>query len=156
MSHVPFSDPPASRRAAKAAGRRRLAAAGAILDLLVVVGIVVVGIVVLFSGSAEETAGPPPEVQSAAEQGGDSSVKTVDGTLTVVEQDRLVLQPFEPGSDEMEFVIDSPDAGNFDIAHMQSHSSVALPTRIYYERDGDRLLAKYKEDAPVNSQQDGS
>jgi hypothetical protein len=147
MSTSPFTNPPAK----SSAGRKRLAVAGGVLGLLAVVGIVV-----LFSGSSEETSGPPAEVRTAAQEGGESSVQLVDGTLTVVETDRLVLEPFEDGKAEMEFVIDPADVANFDIAHMQSHSSVALPTRIYYERDGDRLLAKYKEDAPVNSQQDGS
>ena len=39
----------------------------------------------------------------------------------------------------------------FDLAHIQSHSSIALPTRIYFERDGDRYYARFKEDAPANS-----
>ena len=33
---------------------------------------------------------------------------------------------------------------------MRSHSSVALPTRIYFERTGGRAFARYKDDAPVN------
>ncbi|MGE4425137.1 MAG: hypothetical protein AB7G37_01640 [Solirubrobacteraceae bacterium] len=104
-------------------------------------------LILLFSGSGE-TAAPPPDFvtdPSAAPQ-----VQRVDGTLVVVEQDRLVLQPFSGGAD-MEFTIEPEDRGNFDIAHLQSHSSVALPTRIHYERVGDRLLARYKEDAPANS-----
>jgi hypothetical protein len=52
---------------------------------------------------------------------------------------------------EVEFVIADDDRANFDIAHMQSHSSVALPTRIYYEAEGDVRYARFKEDAPVNS-----
>jgi hypothetical protein len=104
----------------------------------------VIGVIVLFSGSSEQVAKKPPAETVA-------KMEQVDGTLTVVEQDRLVLEPFD-GGEEMTFVITDADRGNFDIAHMQSHSSVALPTRLFYERDGERLLARYKEDAPVNSQ----
>ena len=46
-------------------------------------------------------------------------------------------------------------AANFDIAHLQSHSSVALPTRLYLERSGGRYFAVYKEDAPANSDTGG-
>ena len=137
MSHTPFTQPPARRDT-----RIRLIAGGAI-------GLVaIVGLFLLFSGSSEETAAPPPAVAES------ETIQHVDGTLTVVENERLVLKPFDGAPDEeMEFTISDPDLPNFDIAHMQSHSSVALPTRIYYEREGDRLMAKYKEDAPVNSQQ---
>lgn len=117
--------------------RTRLIAAG-------LLGIVaVIGVVVLFSGGSESVAEPPPAVTQG-------SVEFVDGTLTVVEDTRLVLEPFEGA--EMRFAIAEADRPNFDIAHMQSHSSVALPTRIYYERNGEQLNAVYKEDAPANSQ----
>jgi hypothetical protein len=154
MSSKPFPPPSSPKSDGSTIARRRLIAVGVIVGF-----VALVGLVILFSGSSEETAGPPPEVRTAAEEntGSESGVQVVDGTLTVVETRRLVLEPFEEGKGEMEFVITEEDAANFDIAHMQSHSSVALPTRLYYERDGDRLLAKYKEDAPVNSQQqDGS
>lgn len=86
---------------------------------------------------------PPP---------GLSSMAFADGTLTVVEDDRLVLEPFAAGArGALRFIIRPEDERYFDIAHVQSHSSVALPTRIYYERSGTRLYARFKEDAPVNS-----
>lgn len=84
---------------------------------------------------------PPP---------GLASMRHVDGTLTVVEDDRLVLAPFGGGR-EIAFVIRPADTGYFDLAHMRSHSSVALPTRIYYEQQGEQRFARYKEDAPANS-----
>ncbi len=76
-----------------------------------------------------------------------------DGTLVSVEDRRLVFQPFDPidGQTEVEFTIREADAQNFDIAHLESHSAVALPTRLYYEKDGDTYYAVYKEDAPANS-----
>ncbi len=148
MTQSPYTEPPRRPRNSKKSNRPRIIAAS-------VVGLVaVVGLFILFSGSAEETAAPPAAITNATADGdGTTEVTFVDGTLTVVENTRLVLQPFDTAQEEMEFVIQEEDAPNFDIAHMQSHSSVALPTRIYYEREGDTLVAKYKEDAPVNSQQ---
>lgn len=105
---------------------------------------IMIGLVLLFGGSSESTAELPPDETL-------SEMQFSDGTMSVVENDRLVMEPFE-GPAELEFVIDDADQANFDIAHMQSHSSVALPTRIYYEKQGDVLYARYKEDAPVNSQ----
>lgn len=149
MSTTPFTEPPSGprprQRPSSASKRPRIIVASA----LAVVALV--GLVILFSGSSEETAGPPPSVTNAAS--GEPTVEYVDGTLTVVEEGRLVLQPFDTAEPEMEFVIREDDLPNFDIAHMQSHSAVALPTRIYYEEDGDTLVARYKEDAPANSQQ---
>ena len=79
----------------------------------------------------------------------------VDGTLSVAESDRLVMTLFEPvdGQSEMEFVVPEKYAGNFDLAHMRSHSSVGIPTRIYYldEQQDGSWVAVYKADAPVNS-----
>jgi hypothetical protein len=95
----------------------------------------------LGSGGAPD---PPPDLES---------LHFVDGTLTVVEERRLIMRPFEPldGRREVAFVIRPRDERYFDIAHMQSHSSVGVPTRIYFEQDGRRYIARFKEDAPVNS-----
>ena len=77
----------------------------------------------------------------------------VDGTLLVVEDDRLVMRPFEPldGQDEVEFELREAYRENFDLAHLRSHSSVAIPTRIFYRRDGQAYVAVYKMDAPANT-----
>jgi hypothetical protein len=82
-----------------------------------------------------------------------ASLPSVDGTLLVVEPDRLVLDAFTPvdGETEIEFAIREKDAAHFDLAHLRSHSSIALPTRLFYEREGDTYYAVYKEDAPANS-----
>ena len=116
--------------------RLRLLAA-ALVTLLVAAGLIM-----LFGGGGDEPAKP------AAAEG----LAYMDGTLTVVEQDRLVMRP-ATGAREVTFVIRPEDAGNFDIAHLQSHSSVAIPTRIFYRDEGGTLYAVYKEDAPVNSSQ---
>lgn len=100
------------------------------------------GLIILFGGGSNE-----PEKPAAA-----AGLAYMDGTLTVVEQNRLVMKPFT-GAGDVTFAIRPQDAGNFDIAHLQSHSSVAIPTRIYYRDEGGTFYAVYKEDAPVNSQQ---
>jgi hypothetical protein len=107
----------------------------------IAVCLVAVGLIVLFGGGSSEPSRP------ASAQG----LPYVDGTLVVAEETRLVLRPSAGGA-ELTFVIRPEDLGNFDIAHLQSHSSVGIPTRIYYEEDGGTRYAVYKEDAPVNSQ----
>ncbi len=100
-----------------------------------------VGLILLFGGGSTEPSRP-------------ASVRDlpfVDGTLVVAEQTRLVLRPADGGA-EITFTIRPEDVGNFDLAHLQSHSAVGIPTRIYYEEDGGTRYAVYKEDAPVNSQ----
>ena len=111
------------------------------LALAVAVMLAAVGLFALFGGDSNEPARPASA----------SGAQFMDGTLTVVEQDRLVMRSFQ-GSAEVAFTIRPEDAGAFDIAHLQSHSSVAIPTRIYYREEGDTKYALYKEDAPVNSQ----
>lgn len=81
------------------------------------------------------------------------ALPSVDGTLVVVDLPRLVLKPFRPinGKREIEFTVREAEKANFDIAHLRSHSSIGLPTRLYYEREGNRYFAVYKDDAPANS-----
>ncbi len=100
-----------------------------------------VGLILLFGGGSSE----PSRPASAQD------LPYVDGTLVVAEETRLVLRPAD-GGPEVNFTIRPEDVGNFDIAHLQSHSSVGIPTRIYYEDDGGTRYAIYKEDAPVNEQ----
>ena len=100
-----------------------------------------VGLILLFGGGSSEPSKP------ASAQG----LPYIDGTLVVAEETRLVLRPAD-GSPEVTFTIRPEDVSNFDIAHLQSHSSVGIPTRIYYEEDGGTRYAVYKEDAPVNEQ----
>lgn len=131
--------PPPTKPAAGSftAGRRRLA-------LIAVPAVALLAALVWLFGS--EGAAPEPPAQL-------SDLPVLDGTLNVVESGRLVMTPFEPldGQTSVEFSVPEQYQGNFDLAHLRSHSSVGIPTRIYYlERDGD-LLAVYKDDAPVNS-----
>ena len=81
------------------------------------------------------------------------SLPTIDGTLVEVEPPKLVMRPFKPvdGQREIQFTIRDQDKKNFDIAHLRSHSSIGLPTRIFYLEEGGKRFAVYKTDAPANS-----
>ena len=88
-----------------------------------------------------------------------SDVPYIDGTLVEVEPPTLVLRPFDEsaGAEEMEFTIRPQDEQHFDVAHLRSHSSIGLPTRLYYLEENGRKFAVYKQDAPANSnREDGS
>ena len=112
-----------------------------LLVAALVVCVAAVGLILLFGGGSSE-----PSKPASAED-----LPYVDGTLVVAEETRLVLRPSDGGA-EITFTIRPEDVGNFDIAHLQSHSSIGIPTRIYYQQDGATRYAVYKEDAPVNSQ----
>ncbi len=76
-----------------------------------------------------------------------------DGVMVVVDLPRLVLESYSPvdGKREIEFRVRDSDLKYFDVVHLRAHSSIGLPTRVFYERDGDTYWAVYKEDAPANS-----
>ncbi len=81
------------------------------------------------------------------------AMEYVDGTLSNVRDRGLTMRPFKPldGSERVAFEIQEADASYFDIIHLKSHSSIALPTRVYYVREGDRYVARFAEDAPANT-----
>jgi hypothetical protein len=112
------------------------------LGIALTILVFMVALVLLFAGGSSEPAKP-----ASAEK-----LPFMEGTLVVVEQERLVLRPAKGGA-EVTFAIRPQDVDNFDIAHLQSHSSVGIPTRLFYEKDGNALYAVYKEDAPVNAQE---
>lgn len=82
-----------------------------------------------------------------------NALPSIDGVFLEVDPPRLVLKPYRPldGKAEISFTIREADRENFDVAHLRSHASIGLPSRLYYERDGDTFYAIYKEDAPANS-----
>jgi hypothetical protein len=108
--------------------------------------IVLAGLFWLFRPGGEE-ANAPVDV---------FDLPTMDGTLVVVEPPKLVLKPFKPvdGQTEIEFTIRDQDRKNFDIAHLRSHSSIGLPTRLFFLEEGGTRFAVYKADAPANSSRD--
>lgn len=81
----------------------------------------------------------------------------VDGVMVEVDLPRLVLEAYEPvdGSSDIVFQVRESDEKYFDVVHLRAHSSIGLPTRVYFEKDGDTYWAVYKEDAPANSADGG-
>lgn len=77
----------------------------------------------------------------------------VDGTLTAVDERRLVLKPLEAGAQDRRLVlwIRYQDERNFQLAHLRAHAALGIPTRLFFRRVGGRDYAVWKEDAPVNA-----
>lgn len=112
--------------------------------ITLVLAVLVAGLGWLFWSEGAQPSRPPVALET---------LPRVDGTMIVVERDRLVMKPFTPvnGRTELEFALLEEYRQYFDLAHLRSHAAVGVPTRIYYlERDGV-LVAVYKGDAPVNS-----
>jgi hypothetical protein len=82
--------------------------------------------------------------------GDDESLRSFDGVLTVVEDDRLRLLLDEPadGRNEIELVVRPEDRAALDIQHLELHAAQALGTRIFYERDGEEYIAREALDLP--------
>ena len=110
-----------------------LGGAVALLISVVVLGIVVGG------GGSEENA--------------PSGSATADGVLVGVADDRLTLRLTRPvdGQSEIEFEVRPENREGLDLEHLQLHASDGLPTRIYYEREGERYVARGAEDLPSPS-----
>lgn len=103
----------------------------------------------LFAPSQMASIQPPTNVDELAR---------IDGVLVEVDLPRLVLDAFRPldGAREIQFRVRERDLRYFDVVHLRAHSSIGLPTRLFYEREGDVYWAVYKEDAPANSSGDGA
>ncbi|MDQ5894769.1 MAG: hypothetical protein QG596_1030 [Actinomycetota bacterium] len=127
------------RRQNQVTRRRRILFGGALVASMLSLAL----IIWLFSPGETETEAPP----------GIANLERIDGTLLVAENDELVMRPFEPfeGQEEITFVVNEANQKNFDLAHLRSHSAIGLPTRVFFRRQGDQLIAVYKEDAPANS-----
>jgi hypothetical protein len=102
----------------------------------------------LFAPSGLGEIAPPPDL---------ASYSAVDGVVSEVNLPVVVLNAYAPvdGRTRLRFEVRAADQRYFDVVHLRAHSSIGLPTRIYYEDDGERLWAVYKEDAPANSGGDG-
>ena len=103
-------------------------AAGAVLVLATSLALI------LFwaSGPKPLTLEPPP---------GLDSMSHVDGVLTRVDDDELVLG-------DRTFVIEEQDAPRFDLDHLRDHAADRLPVRISFERREGRPAARWATDAP--------
>jgi hypothetical protein len=85
-----------------------------------------------------------------AGSGGGDSLRSFDGELTVVEEDRLTLLLDRPanGRSQIEFVVRPEDRAALDIPHLELHAAQGLGTRIYYERDREEYVARKADDLP--------
>lgn len=81
------------------------------------------------------------------------SYEYVDGVMARVDLPTLKLNAYTKvdGSDQITFHVREADLRYFDVVHLRAHASIGLPARLYYEREGGKLWAVYKEDAPANS-----
>jgi hypothetical protein len=98
----------------------------------------------LFAPSDTGEVKPPPGLES---------FQYVDGVMTKVELPRLVMKSFTDveGKSNLEFSVPESSLRFFDVVHMRAHSSIGLPTRIYFKEVDGKLIAVYKTDAPANS-----
>jgi hypothetical protein len=98
----------------------------------------------LFAPSDHSEIQPPADL---------ASFDYVDGVLSQVELPVLVMNAYEPVDGETTLTFRVPDENlrYFDVVHLRAHSSIGLPTRVFFEVQGDELIAVYKIDAPANS-----
>lgn len=98
----------------------------------------------LFAPSDLTEVQPPPDIESYA---------YVDGVLSEVELPTLSMNAYEAinGSTELTFVVPDENLQYFDVVHLRAHSSIGLPTRVFYKEQDGELIAVYKIDAPANS-----
>lgn len=98
----------------------------------------------LFAPSDLSEVQPPPNLESYA---------YVDGVMSEVNLPTLVMNAYEPvnGESVVTFSVPETSLRYFDVVHLRAHSSIGLPTRIYYEEIEGELIAVYKIDAPANS-----
>lgn len=98
----------------------------------------------LFAPSDLSEVQPPPNLES---------YQYVDGVLSEVNLPILVMNAYDEVNGESVLTFTVPDSSlqYFDVVHLRAHSSIGLPTRIYFEEVEDNLVAVYKIDAPANS-----
>ena len=98
----------------------------------------------LFAPSDLSEVQPPPNIEQYA---------YVDGVMSEVNLPVLVMNAYEPvnGETVVTFTVPETSLQYFDVVHLRAHSSIGLPTRIYYEEVEGELIAIYKIDAPANS-----
>lgn len=69
---------------------------------------------------------------------------TADGILTSVTGEELVLRTLE--GDEITFQLRAVDVRNLDLLHLQLHARDRLPSRVFYEAEGDTFYATRVDD----------
>jgi hypothetical protein len=98
----------------------------------------------LFAPSSTGIAQPPPNLEQ---------YDYLDGVLVEVDLPQLIMNSYELVDGESRITFRVPDASlqYFDVVHLRAHSSIGLPTRIYYDDLDGELIAVFKTDAPLNS-----
>lgn len=112
------------------ASRGKLIAVGAALIVLVAA---VLGAVVFASGDDS------------------GELEYLDGVVVASEKDRLVLrlpEPVEGHEEQIEMTIPPESAADVDIEHLDYHQVQGDVFRIFFEREGDRYIARRAEDVP--------
>ncbi len=101
-------------------------------------------IIWLFAPSDTGEAKPPPGLES---------FRYVDGVMSKVDLPLLVMKAYDEvdGKKNLEFKVPESSLRFFDVVHMRAHSSIGLPTRIYFKVVNGEFIAVYKTDAPANS-----
>jgi hypothetical protein len=81
------------------------------------------------------------------------SFRYVDGVMSKVDLPRLTMKAYTEvdGKKNLEFKVPESSLRFFDVVHMRAHSSIGLPTRIYFKVVDGGFIAVYKTDAPANS-----
>ncbi len=102
---------------------------------VVVVLLAVTGVLLLFTGGSDGGSG------AAADP-------SVDGTLTAVTEQQLTLRPTDGGQPQR-FSIRPIDVRQLDIAHLQTHMSQGLPSRVFYVVEDGLRYAVRVDDLPA-------
>ena len=90
------------------------------------------------------------EIQAPADL---ASYEYVDGVMSQVQLPLLEMNAYSQvnGQTTLKFRVPESNLRYFDVVHLRAHSSIGLPTRIYFKEIEGELLAVYKIDAPANS-----
>ena len=112
-------------------------------DLLRLIGLLVALLVVAGAIMLATQGG-----SDASDGGRDGEAEQVDGVVTQVSSERLVLQPTTGGA-PMTFSIRAVDLPKFDVFHLEQHAADGLPTRVTYIEDGEQRYALRADDAPL-------
>ena len=109
---------------------------GAIVAAVLLLSVVV--LVAVFAGGGGGGA--------AAQAGGAAAGERMDGVLTQVTEDGLVLQPYAAGAQPQRFAVRPEDRPVLDLPHLRQHVDDGTPVRLFYERAGGGLVARGYQD----------
>lgn len=129
--------------------KRRAVYLGAAVALLLAL---VIPVALLGGGSGGGGTPDGAAGSSGAASSGDVSGQSVEGRLTVVERDRLVLDTAEAvdGRNQVELSVRPQDAEAVDVIHLKDHATQGLPSRIFYEQEGEARYAVGQQDADTS------